>query len=76
LEGRIIVRGKLVTRGNANFANYMVLQLLSPLCQTILDKTAIGLTAKGIKSAMLKQLPLAVPPPAAQHWLPREAASS
>jgi type I restriction enzyme S subunit len=44
-----------------------VLQILSQPFQTILDKTATGLTAKGIKAAKLKRLPIAVPPLAEQH---------
>lgn len=32
-----------------------------------MNKTATGLTAKGIKAAKLKRLPLAVPPLAEQH---------
>jgi type I restriction enzyme S subunit len=42
--------------------DFLVLQLLSPPFQDILDKTATGLTAKGIKAAKLKRLPIAVPP--------------
>jgi type I restriction enzyme S subunit len=32
-----------------------------------LEKTATGLTAKGIKAAKLKRLPIAIPPLAEQH---------
>jgi type I restriction enzyme, S subunit len=48
-------------------SDFLVLQLLSEPFQSILDKTATGLTAKGIKAAKLKRLPLAVPPLAEQH---------
>lgn len=48
-------------------SDFIVLQLLSEPFQSILDKTATGLTAKGIKAAKLKRLPLAVPPLAEQH---------
>jgi type I restriction enzyme S subunit len=48
-------------------SDFMVLQLLSRSFQMILDKTATGLTAKGIKAAKLRRLPLAVPPLAEQH---------
>jgi type I restriction enzyme S subunit len=48
-------------------SDFLVLQLLSQPFQVILDKTATGLTAKGIKAAKLKRLPLAVPPLAEQH---------
>lgn len=41
---------------------FLVLQLLSPPFQAILSATATGLTAKGIKAAKLKRLPIAVPP--------------
>ena len=43
-------------------ADFLVLQLLSLPFQEILDATATGLTAKGIKAAKLKRLPLAIPP--------------
>lgn len=49
------------------YSDFMVLQILSEPFQSILDKTATGLTAKGIKAAKLKRLPLAVPPKAEQH---------
>ena len=48
-------------------SDFIVRQLLSPLFQTILGRMATGLTAKGIKAAKLKRLPLAVPPLAEQH---------
>ncbi len=47
--------------------DFMVLQLLAEPFQFILDKTATGLTAKGIKAAKLKRLPIAIPPLAEQH---------
>ena len=47
--------------------DFLVLQILSQPFQAILDRTATGLTAKGIKAAKLKRLPLAVPPLAEQH---------
>lgn len=48
-------------------SDFLVLQMLSEPFQAILDKTATGLTAKGIKATKLKRLPLAVPPLAEQH---------
>lgn len=42
-------------------SDFLVLQLLAEPFQTILEKTATGLTAKGIKAAKLKRLPVAVP---------------
>jgi type I restriction enzyme S subunit len=48
-------------------SDFLVLQLLSAPFQEILDKTGTGLTAKGIKAAKLKRLPIAVPPLAEQH---------
>jgi type I restriction enzyme S subunit len=51
----------------ATAPDFLVLQILSQPFQTILDKTATGLTAKGIKAAKLKRLPIAVPPLAEQH---------
>ncbi len=48
---------------------FLVLQLLSEPFQRLLDKTATGLTAKGIKAAKLKRLPVAVPPLAEQHLI-------
>jgi type I restriction enzyme S subunit len=47
--------------------DFLVLQLLAEPFQAILDKTATGLTAKGIKAAKLKRLPIAVPPIAEQR---------
>jgi type I restriction enzyme S subunit len=47
--------------------DFLVLQLLAEPFQSILDKTATGLTAKGIKAAKLKRLPIAIPPLAEQH---------
>lgn len=43
-------------------SDFLVLQLLSESFRAILEDTATGLTAKGIKSAKLKRLPFAVPP--------------
>lgn len=48
-------------------SDFLTLQLLAEPFQSILDKTATGLTAKGIKAAKLKRLPVAVPPLAEQH---------
>jgi type I restriction enzyme S subunit len=42
--------------------DYLALFLLSPDFQGLLDRTATGLTAKGIKAAKLKRLPIAIPP--------------
>lgn len=47
--------------------DFLVLQILSEPFQRILEATATGLTAKGIKAAKLKRLPIAVPPLAEQH---------
>jgi type I restriction enzyme S subunit len=44
-----------------------VLQLIAEPFQAILDKSATGLTAKGIKAAKLKRLPVVVPPLAEQQ---------
>jgi type I restriction enzyme, S subunit len=41
---------------------FLALQLAAAPFQTVLDATATGLTAKGIKAAKLKRLPIAVPP--------------
>jgi type I restriction enzyme S subunit len=46
---------------------FLVLQFLSDPFRSILDETATGLTAKGIKAAKLKCLPVAVPPLAEQQ---------
>jgi type I restriction enzyme S subunit len=51
--------------GAAN-PDFLALQLLAQPFQSILDKTATGLTAKGIKAAKLRRLPVAVPPLAEQ----------
>jgi type I restriction enzyme S subunit len=42
--------------------DFLVLQLTSELFKVVLEATATGLTAKGIKAAKLKRLPMAVPP--------------
>jgi type I restriction enzyme S subunit len=47
--------------------DFLVLQILSDPFQKILAATATGLTAKGIKAAKLKRLPIAVPPLAEQQ---------
>jgi type I restriction enzyme S subunit len=49
--------------------DFLVLQLLSQPFQSILDKTATGLTAKGIKAAKLKRLQIAVPPLSEQRCI-------
>lgn len=46
--------------------DFLALQLRAEPFQFILDKTATGLTAKGIKGAKLRRLPVAVPPLAEQ----------
>lgn len=47
--------------------DFLVIQLLSEPFQRILNGAATGLTAKGIKAAKLKRLPMAVPPLAEQR---------
>ena len=47
--------------------DFLVLQIIAEPFQSILDKTGTGLTAKGIKAAKLKRLPIAVPPLAEQN---------
>ena len=47
--------------------DFLVLQILAEPFQRILDATATGLTAKGIKAAKLKRLPIVVPPLAEQR---------
>jgi type I restriction enzyme S subunit len=47
--------------------NFLVLQILSEEFQRILDTNGTGVTAKGIKAAKLKRLPIAVPPLAEQR---------
>jgi type I restriction enzyme S subunit len=46
---------------------FLSLQLLSPPFQAVLDEASTGLTAKGIKAAKLKRLPIVVPPNQEQH---------
>jgi type I restriction enzyme S subunit len=52
--------------GGAN-ADWLTLQILSEPFQSLLDELATGLTAKGIKAAKLKRIPIALPPLAEQH---------
>jgi type I restriction enzyme S subunit len=47
--------------------SFLIIQILSDKFQFILDKNGTGVTAKGIKAAKLKQLPIAVPPLAEQR---------
>jgi len=47
--------------------DFLVLQILSDQFQHMLDKNGTGVTAKGIKAAKLKRLPIAVPPLAEQR---------
>jgi type I restriction enzyme, S subunit len=47
--------------------DFLVVQLTAAPFQKILENTATGLTAKGIKAAKLKRLPIAVPPIAEQR---------
>jgi type I restriction enzyme, S subunit len=48
-------------------SDFLTLQLLSEPFQAILELTATGLTAKGIKAAKLKRLPITLPPLAEQR---------
>jgi len=47
--------------------DFLSLQFLAEPFQYVLNKTATGLTAKGIKAAKLTRLPIALPPLAEQH---------
>lgn len=69
LAGRFALAQRLICFHpyGATDSDFLLLLLLSEPFQTILDKTATGLTAKGIKAAKLKRLPIAVPPLAEQH---------
>jgi type I restriction enzyme S subunit len=41
---------------------YLMIAMMSDIMQTLIDQHATGLTAKGIKAAKLKPLPLPIPP--------------
>lgn len=64
LAGRFALAQRVIDLRSYNAADpdFLVLILNAPPFQAILDATATGLTAKGIKAAKLKRLPIPVPP--------------
>ncbi len=49
------------------FSTYLMYAIMSPLLQTCIEEKSSGVTARGIKAAKLKLIPIPLPPLAEQH---------